>query len=263
MAIAQVEVGSITQDVTNMPAFPSQKACARSCFVNTGFCPNDILGSAISCAEHTDCNSMNWQAKNDCYCRQDLQKPAQDILSSCVSTKCNIGDVAIDAASAGSIYANYCSQKGYPYVPPATPNANRASTTGAGFATRTTGTLGLGPTGSSSSSSGSSSSSNKLSITTIIGIVIGSIVGLILLAFFIRYMIRWCTPTPKPPPLQPYNPPPVHPITQFPGPYHSPPSTIAHMPEVTPEDSRSMLSGTVEHNTVLSGFQPQRFQHQY
>ena len=52
--------------------------------------------------------------------RIDLQPVAESYLTSCVKSKCTIGDSSIDISSAGSIYNYYCSSKGYIYVAAAT-----------------------------------------------------------------------------------------------------------------------------------------------
>lgn len=247
LTVTNAQVGTITQDLTTVSAFPLQKACAQSCFVETGFCPNDYLGSKIGCAVHTDCYDNNWQAKNDCYCRQDLQIAAQSILTSCISYNCRAGDDAIDASSAGSIYAQYCREKGYPN--PTAPAVVSATTTGSGGLTRTTaGGVSTQPT--ESTITGSTSSSSKLSTTAIIGIAVGGAIGLLLLLYGLK---RWgCfgghTP-PQPPPQPqyqyPHAPPqftqqPFYPQNPYPEPFFPKPHAES---EVSPDDSVSMVGG--------------------
>jgi hypothetical protein len=238
------QVGTITQDVYTLSAFPLQKPCAQSCFVATGFCPNDVLGSEIGCKSHTDCYNSNWQATNDCYCRTDLQKPAQDYLTSCIEKKCAVGDVKIDASSAGSIYAQYCAEKGY--SPAAVPATVQATATGPGASTRTVGGgVGAGPTASSTSDSqGSSTGSGKLSTSAIIGIVVGGLAGLAFLAVTLKIVFKWlgCGGGSKVQYQQ--QSPPIHqqavyPMKLYPEPYYQQKAES----EVTPDDSVSMISG--------------------
>ncbi|KAF2201424.1 hypothetical protein GQ43DRAFT_371483 [Delitschia confertaspora ATCC 74209] len=217
--------------------------------MTTDFCPNDLIGTAIDCVTHTDCKSRGWQATNDCYCRGDMQGAALQYLSDCVSRKCQAGDVAIDASSAGNIYAQYCAQKGY--TPSAAPATVHATTTGVGGASRTsTGGAGAAPTNSPSSSNNSSSSS-KLSLSAIIGIVFGSLVGLALLTFTLNTLwkcLRQNHPPQKQPFLQQQPPPTYHPepmgyglhdMHDYPKYYPMPTSEQ----ELTPDDSFSVAGG--------------------
>jgi hypothetical protein len=236
LQLTHAQVGTITQDIYDISAFPSQKPCAQSCFVLTGFCPNDVLGGIIGCKSHSNCDDSNWQATNDCYCRTDLQQPAQNYLTSCVESQCTVGDSRIDASSAGSIYAQYCAGKGYSIVAPATV---QATATGPGGSTGTVGGVGSGPTASSTSNSqGSLSGSSKLSTTTIIGIAVGGLAGLVFLVVMIKEMFKWLgggrnskAPTQYQHPINQ----PVYPI----GPYSEP---KAWESDVTPDDSVSMVS---------------------
>lgn len=238
LQLVYAQVGTITQDIIALSAFPFQKPCAQSCFVVTGYCPYDVLGSKIGCKSQTNCADSNWQATNDCYCRTDLQAPAQVYLTSCVERYCTVGDSRIDASTAGSIYADYCAQKGYSLAAPATVQAT--TTAGAGVKTGT-GTAAGGaatPTNTSASDSQtSSSSSGQLSLTTIIGIVIGSVIGLAFLVFALKIVFRWfaCGVGGR----KPHQPQPVYPVNLYPEPYY-PHKTDS---EVTPDDSISMVSG--------------------
>jgi hypothetical protein len=244
LPITNAQVGTITQDLTTLAAYPLQKACAQACFLTTGFCPNDYLGSKIGCAVHTDCYDNNWQAKNDCYCRQDLQIAAQSILTSCISRECTAGDDSIDASSAGSIYAQYCREKGYGN--PTAPAVVQATTTKAGGLTFTTaGGAGSQPT--TSTADGSTSSSPKLSTTTIIGISVGGAIALLLL---LTGLWRCLKPKPHPPQPQPqyqyphsqpqFTQQPFYPPNPYPEPYYPKPHAES---EVSPDDSVSMVGG--------------------
>lgn len=238
------QVGSITEDIYTLSAFPLQKPCAQSCFVVTGFCPNDVLGSEIGCKVRTNCDDSNWQATNDCYCRTDLQQPAQDYLTSCIEEWCTVGDAEIDASSAGSIYAQYCAEKGY--SPATEPATVQATTTGPGASTTTVGGgVGGGPTASSTSDSqGSSSGSGKLSTTTIIGIVVGGLAVLTFLAVTLKRVFKSLGHREgrkgqyqrQPPPIHQQ---PVYPMNLYPEPYYQQKAES----EVTPDDSVSMVSG--------------------
>jgi hypothetical protein len=246
LQLTHTQVGTITQDIYSLSAFPLQKPCAQSCFLTTGFCPNDVLGSEIGCKVRTDCDDSNWQATNDCYCRTDLQQPAQDYLTSCVEEWCTVGDAEIDASSAGSIYAQYCVEKGY--SPAAEPATVQATTTGPGASTTTVGGgVGSGPTASSTSDSqGLSSGSGKLSMSTIISIVVGSLAGLAFLAVTLRIVFRRLgrgkgskvqyQQQQQP---RPIHQQPVYPMNLYPEPYYQ----LKAESEVTPDDSVSMVSG--------------------
>lgn len=258
------QVGTVTQNIYTLSAFPLQKPCAQSCFVETAFCPNDLLGSRIGCKSQTDCADSNWQATNDCYCRTDLQNPAQDYLTSCVERKCTVGDVKIDASSAGSIYAQYCAEKGYSAA--AEPATVQATTTGPGASTRTVGGgVGGGPTASSTSDSqGSSSGSGELSTSTIIGIVVGGVIGLVFLAATLKIVFKWlgCEGGGKVDDKQqspPIHQPPVYPMHFYPDPYYQQKAES----EVTPDDSVSMVSGMPRPAPTLvsnaQSYPPQRY----
>lgn len=235
--LTHAQIGTITQDVYTISAFPSQKPCAQSCFVNTWGCPYDVLGSVIGCKLGGGCAGSNWQATNDCYCRTDLQQPAQDYLTRCVESACTVGDSKIDASSAGSIYAQYCVEKGY--ILAAEPATVQATTTGSVASTGTVaGGAGSGPTASSTSDSqGSSSGSAKLSTTTIIIIAVGSLASLALLVVALMKGFKWLGG--RQDGREPYRQPPDYPMNLYPGLYHQQMTES----EVTPEDSVSMVSG--------------------
>lgn len=255
--LASAQVGPITQEVSKIAAYGLQKACARKCFQDEAgnFCPNDLLGSKIGCAPHTDCNTFSWLATNDCYCRPDLQSIAQAHLTSCVKRACSVGDLAIDASSAGSIYSQYCKEKGYVAALPATVSA---TLTGSGRATTAPSATGAGSapteTSGSSSSAGSSSNSNSLSITTIVGIVVGGIAGLAMLTYVLK-RLGACFSHRKQQ-LPPYQLPLVDQKPMFPAvmhheSYYSSPGLGS---EVGPDDSVSVFGGpTRPAPTLVSG----------
>ncbi|KAF2789387.1 hypothetical protein K505DRAFT_420508 [Melanomma pulvis-pyrius CBS 109.77] len=241
LPITKAQVDTTTQQITTFSAFPLQKDCAQGCFINTGFCRNDILGSIIGCAVHTDCYAGSWLAKNDCYCRQDLQGAAQSYLSSCVSRACKEGDVAIDASTAGSIYEQYCVQKGFPAAAPAT---ILATTTGPGGLSKTTAVgVGTQPTGSSTEQN-LSSQSHKLSTPAIVGIAVGGVVVLAIFLWVLKRMHCFGGGSVQQPQYPQHPPPfsqqPVYPPNPYPEPYYPKPHTES---EVYPEDSISVVSG--------------------
>ncbi|KAF2676621.1 hypothetical protein K458DRAFT_396784 [Lentithecium fluviatile CBS 122367] len=121
------------QDITTVAAYPLQKSCARTCFVRIGSCWDDILGREIGCAPVV-CTSVGWQAPNDCYCRPDLQQAAQEHLTSCIRDACTVGDAGVDVSSAGSIYSQYCAEKGFTAAAATTPSSASATVTGSGGA---------------------------------------------------------------------------------------------------------------------------------
>ncbi|KAF2706978.1 hypothetical protein K504DRAFT_459420 [Pleomassaria siparia CBS 279.74] len=252
LQITNAQIGTMTQDLTTLAAFPLQKACAQSCFVTTGFCPEDILGSKIGCAVHTDCFDSGWQAKNDCYCRQDLQNDALGFLSSCVSKGCRQGDVAIDASTAGSLYVQYCRHKGYPA--PTEPATIAAQTTGPpGGATKTTGGISSGPTDSTTQTS--SSKPSALSMQAIIGIAVGGLVGLTLLASGLNRLRKRSHRSHMQHPQQPQvsQQPAMYPPNYYHEPYYPQPSAAS---EVGPDDSVSMVGGPARPAPTLVSHAP-------
>lgn len=107
------------QTIYSLSAFTMQKPCAQDCFTFSQLgCISDVLAGAIGC-QNNYC-SANFGAPDNCYCRTDLQSAAESFLTSCVSKSCTVGDSSIDVSSAGSIYENYCSSKGFPVAAAAT-----------------------------------------------------------------------------------------------------------------------------------------------
>ena len=252
VSLAHAQIGTITQDINTYAAFSQQKSCAISCFQYGNLCPLDILGNKIGCAQ-TNCETKSWQARNDCYCKSDLQSPAQEHLSSCISDACSVVDVSVDISSAVSIYARYCSDKGYTAGLPQTAEANP---TDSNATPQSTTTKGLGGSPTSSSTSGSttgtttgtgetSSESSKLSLSAIIGIVVGSLAGLAFLSVALWYLKKCLSPCfgKKPHyqqqlPLHDQKPIfPSYPDHQL---YHPTPTPGS---EVGPNDSVSMVGG--------------------
>jgi hypothetical protein len=118
------------QSIYSLDVYSAQKPCAQVCFVsNFAGCQEDNVAAAIGC-QYNYC-SANVGAPNNCYCRADLQSVAEAYLTSCVKNRCSVGDSSIDISSAGSIYENYCSSKGFPVNVPATttPPAGAQATT--------------------------------------------------------------------------------------------------------------------------------------
>ncbi|PVH93693.1 hypothetical protein DM02DRAFT_732956 [Periconia macrospinosa] len=261
--LARAQIGTAYQDVTTMAAYASLKPCAQNCFIDGGFCPYDLVGSKIGCKSYTNCKDTNWQATNDCYCRSDLQKAAQDYLTSCVEKKCTVGDVKIDGSAAGGIYRDYCGQKGYTSVAAPASVSATATKAGTGASAATAGSNGPAETGSSSSSSssgsgsGSGSGSTNLSTGTIIGIAVGGLAGLILLSWIIKRMINCCTPNPgsRMPPQQqqplPYyqQPRPAYPMNLYPEQPYWQHKTES---EIGPDDSVSVVTPPAIAPTMVS-----------
>jgi hypothetical protein len=241
-----------TQDISNVSAYTLQKPCARGCFQSHGLCSSDVLGGELGCVTAAKCNAYGWQAPNDCYCRADFQNIAQDYLSSCVSRACSLGNVGIDASSAGSIYSQYCSQKGYQAALPA---SVPATMTGAGGQAKTSAGGGVaGPTSSANPGQNNSSSDSKsFSLTTIIGIAVGSLAGLLVLVYLLKIVRqRFLKKTNYPQhPLAPVQHQPVYPTNPYYSPHYPSPKFEA---ELGPDDSASMLSGPVRPApTLVSG----------
>jgi len=272
--LVEAQLGLQTQDLTTTSVFSLQKKCAQECFVqSTGGCPYDLIGSKIGCQTWA-CNVATWLATNDCYCRTDLQRPALDFISYCVSRECTVGDNKRDVSTAASIYAGYCQGKGY--STPTIPASVDATATGSAGGSGTRVTTGAGifnPPSSATSSPDNVSSSNKLSTTTIIGIAVGSAVGLLLIGMCIRQIFRnrnvskphmhpQFAQQPPPPPSMPPTMPPMYqpPAPIFPRDMHA--GTGGYLPrrspdidrELGPDDSASMVSGAPGvAPTLLSG----------
>jgi hypothetical protein len=242
-------IGTMTQDLSTNPAYSQQLPCAQSCFMYGVSCPLDNLGKQLGCELQNSCNTRGWQAKNDCYCRPDLQQPAQQWLTSCIQSGCSVGDAAIDASTAGSIYARYCKEKGYPSGPlPATVQATVTASDGTvSTSTRVFAAPPAATTGSSSgtTSSTNSSKSSSLPLTTIIGIVVGGLAGLAFLSVAIKVLMNLCGGNkPRKPAAHPSNQLPVsntkgavYPMHPYREPYYPPPRVED---DITPDDSFSM-----------------------
>jgi hypothetical protein len=247
------QVGTLPQDVATIAAYSQQLPCAQSCFMATGFCPKDTLGKELGCQPNNNCNTRGWEAKNDCYCRPDRQAPAQQWLTSCINSACSVGNAAIDASTAGSIYNQYCQEKGYPAGPlPATVQATITAADGSlhtstkVFSSASTGT-GTGST-SDSGTSASSSKSNSLPLETIIGIVVGSLAGLAFLTIVIKFLRNSCSPCfqRKPAPIQhqlPYadNKTATYPMQPYYQEGYYPSPRVED--ELRPDDSLSVVGG--------------------
>jgi hypothetical protein len=191
-----------------------------------------------------------------------------------VLSKCQVGDSRIDASTAGSIYAQYCAQKGYAL---ASPSPVQATTTkaGGGAASRATNPT-SGPTDSSNSDTSlpPSSSSNKLSIGAIIGIAVGGLAGLIILSWILKWVFqRFPDKTetrppqylPRYPPQYSSQPPPsfpnqpVFPTDHF-GQSYNPSRSNQRETELTPQDSASNISSMPPYAPTLGGYEyPRRY----
>lgn len=188
----------MNQDIFTMAGYGLQKECARECIINEGIrganCQSDEVGEKIGCAELNQCN--NW-AINECYCRQDLQGPALNYISSCVDARCTVGDNKLDISTAVGFYAAYCSEKGFKAAAAGPATASAVETgggvreTGAPTAASSREVASPEQTGSSEGDSDTSSpSSSKPSVTTIIGIAAGAIAGVVLLIFGVWMLYR-------------------------------------------------------------------------
>jgi len=206
---AFAQVGTMGQDLSTMVGYYQQLPCAQSCFMFGKSCPVDALGRELGCDPKNSCNSRGWEAKNDCYCRPDYQKPAQQYLTSCINSGCSVGNAAIDAATAGSMYNQYCQEKGYTAADPLPATVEATITAADGSLHTSTKIFTSGATGSStgsgSGSDASSSKPNTLSLSTIIGIAVGSLAGLAFLCIAIKTFMNFCGPCIKRQPAQPQH----------------------------------------------------------
>lgn len=256
------------QQIFTLDAFSLQQTCVQSCFTyDLSGCTTDLVGSAIGCSINS-CTLATGQfgALDSCYCRSDLQVAAESWLAACIKKSCTVGDTSANAASATSIYLDYCGSKGYATTPAenSDPNTTPASGGGDDPATSTSANPGTGstagppsnPTGSTNTgdpppNNSSSSSSSK---TTYIALgVIAGLLGLTLCVAFVfirkyRRSRRWPRLNPHPSPA----PPALAPSMQI-GPYLSrrqqqypPPTSSAH-------PLRSDLSSNLSSSSVRGG----------
>jgi hypothetical protein len=246
------QIGTITQDLTTYAAYSQQKECAQSCFIyGGGLCTTDVLGVKIQCAQTGLCVKSGWQARNDCYCSAGLISPAQEFLAACVSSKCSVGDVAVDVSIATNIYSRYCAEKGYRAGEPAsilvttTAGTRRSTSRATATAAATSSNSDTGTengTGSFSNTSGSKS----IPTTTIIGIVVGSLAGLAFLAIAIKTFWRLLGPGGSKKPSQqqhqlaPFDKRPLYPTFPDQQEYYPSPGPAS---EIVPSDSVSMAGG--------------------
>ena len=198
--------GNITQDISTIQDYSLQQQCVQTCFqMSNDFCPMDLLGIALGCAS-MGCATKGWQAKNDCYCRLDLQQPAQDYLDGCISKSCTVGDPSVAAGSAGSIYRRYCEEKGYDTTAPVSAEASTIDSTKPALSTRSR----AAPTATNppeeGTLGGSSSPQGGLSTAALVGIILGAIVVVVALIGLVWWYRGRRPPPPPPPPSYPYYP---------------------------------------------------------
>ncbi|KAI9863869.1 MAG: hypothetical protein M1813_003521 [Trichoglossum hirsutum] len=208
---AAAQAASQPQELFSLDAFSLQQTCAQYCFTTSlSGCKTDLLGSAVGCANHP-CTSQ-FAADDSCYCRGDLQSAAQSYLTSCIRKSCTVGDSTVNLASAGSIYGNYCSSKGFTAAPAKFP---AATTTRASNPTSTAPNGVPGATGTTTSettiaspttSLGTSTTPSSSNTTYIVLGVIGAIAVLAAIIFLINKYGR-SKPPPSPVFMAPYPPP--------------------------------------------------------
>jgi hypothetical protein len=147
LAAAQSSGNTERQTLFLDPQFSKQIACVRDCFASkdtTGGCWYDNIGKALGCTNNPGCDvpagGTTWAALNSCYCRSDLQSQAQAAITSCVRSNCTVGDLDVNAASAGALQRSYCSRAGFPQsvdAEPTTTVASPATTTVSVYVTTT------------------------------------------------------------------------------------------------------------------------------
>jgi hypothetical protein len=265
---ANSQIGIMTQDLSTIAAYSKQLPCAQSCFMFGKSCPVDRLGRELGCEVDSNCSPRGSQAKNDCYCRADLQQPAQAFLTSCIQSSCSVGDASIDAATAGSIYSQYCAEKGYVTtgVVPAIVEATLTASDGSVHTTTRTRTSTPGPTSGSgkTSENTTSSESTGMSIETIIGIIVGSLAGLAFLAFATMIILKICRPCLKRKPTFDQHHLPlvdnkaVYPMHAYNEPYYPSPRMED---DIRPDDSCSVVGGLARPAPTLisEGGMPRRW----
>jgi hypothetical protein len=260
------QIGVMTQDLSTIAAYSKQLPCAQSCFMFGKSCPVDLLGRELGCEPEYTCSTRGWQAKNDCYCRADLQQPAQAFLTSCIQSSCRVGDASIDAATAGSIYSQYCAEKGY-VAAGAVPAIVEATLTASDGSVHTsTRTNTPYPTSGSvkAPNDTTSSKSTGLPLETIIGIVVGSLAGLAFLAFAIKIFLNLCGPCLHRKPTYDQHQLPlvdnkaIYPMHAYNEPYYPSPRMED---DIRPEDSCSVVGGLARPAPTLisEGGMPRRW----
>ncbi|KAJ9642400.1 hypothetical protein H2201_004792 [Coniosporium apollinis] len=156
---------SATVTLAELPAYQSQRNCAKYCFfvVSSGQGPPNEVARHLSCAVDP--------IENDCFCRPDLQAQADSYIKSCVGNACTRN--ALDISSATQVYNDYCTSAGFQRaeVTASTPTSDTTikTTTGATQAPAT-----ITPSSSGSSSS-SGKDEEKLGTGEIVGIIVGTL----------------------------------------------------------------------------------------
>ncbi|KAK3369416.1 hypothetical protein B0T24DRAFT_360149 [Lasiosphaeria ovina] len=114
-SLASTTENTARQTIFSGPQFSAQIQCVRDCIVSKethGACWIDRVASTIGCDNSAGCavsmGGTTWAARDECYCRTDLQPAAQSAISLCVSASCTIGDMSVNLASGGAVYRDYC-----------------------------------------------------------------------------------------------------------------------------------------------------------
>ena len=162
------------QEIFTLDAFSLQQTCVQFCFTTKlSGCTTDVLADAIGCA-YSACGKP-FQAVDDCYCRSDLQTAAESFLTSCIKTSCTVGDVSGNIASASSIYAGYCTSKGFTAALPAENTAETTSAGNTGGSTSPATRTGTTSTASTGASDGSLNSQTQTSANNTLTIALGAV----------------------------------------------------------------------------------------
>jgi hypothetical protein len=188
LLLASTEAQATYQEIFTLDAFSLQQTCVQYCFTTPlSGCTTDVLAEAIGCS-YSACKKP-FQAVDDCYCRADLQAAAESFLTSCIKESCTVGDTSINIASASSLYAGYCTSKGFTAAVPA---QNTAQTTSGGTGAASTspasrtGTTSVAVTSSPGDTSSSTSSSTNKTLTTALGAV-GAVAGVAIIVAIICF----------------------------------------------------------------------------
>jgi hypothetical protein len=127
-----------TVSIDKGPDYVVARNCEKSClFDSSGY----WVGGQIGCV-------APWYDK--CYCNTDIASSAASYLSGCALTLCSGNQFA---TSAVSLYTDYCSQAGYPYVAAniAVQTSTQGVNTGSGAVTKTSLTVVTATTGTTTS----------------------------------------------------------------------------------------------------------------
>jgi hypothetical protein len=108
----------VVASIQSYPAYVSQSSCVQECVWSPSRSSFDDLMPGMGCGPPWD---------NACLCNADLASTAGAFLSTCVASKCSVGDDAPQVTAAIGLHGSYCSAAGLP-IPLALATAQTTST---------------------------------------------------------------------------------------------------------------------------------------